>query len=78
MVNQNVQDAIKKFWDTKDKEREKTQKQIMNSEELQQTSKWNKGHYKKRDIWIKDDNIKYKNINDKRVEQRYGKPQEKE
>jgi hypothetical protein len=29
---------------------------------------------KKGDIWIKDDNIKY----ERRVEQRYGKPQKKE
>jgi uncharacterized protein involved in exopolysaccharide biosynthesis len=28
MVNQNVQDALKKFQDTKNKEYEKTQKQI--------------------------------------------------
>jgi uncharacterized protein involved in exopolysaccharide biosynthesis len=28
MVNQNVQDAFKKFQDTKNKEHEKTQKQI--------------------------------------------------
>jgi hypothetical protein len=40
---------------------------------LQQTPKWNKGHYKKRDIWNKEDNTKYK----RGAEQRYGKPQEK-
>jgi uncharacterized protein involved in exopolysaccharide biosynthesis len=28
MINQNVQDALKKFQDTKNKEHEKTQKQI--------------------------------------------------
>jgi hypothetical protein len=28
MVNQNVQEAVKKFQDTKNKENEKTQKQI--------------------------------------------------
>jgi uncharacterized protein involved in exopolysaccharide biosynthesis len=28
MVNQNIQDALKKFQDTKNKEYEKTQKQI--------------------------------------------------
>jgi uncharacterized protein Yka (UPF0111/DUF47 family) len=28
MVNQNVQEALKKFWDNKNKEYEKTQKQI--------------------------------------------------
>jgi hypothetical protein len=32
IVNQNVQDALKKFEDNKNKEYEKTQKQIMNSE----------------------------------------------
>jgi F0F1-type ATP synthase membrane subunit b/b' len=37
MVNQNVQDALKKFQDSKNKEHEKTQKQ-MNSG-LQQTPK---------------------------------------
>jgi hypothetical protein len=31
MVNQNVQEALKKFQDTKNKEFEKTQKQIKNS-----------------------------------------------
>jgi hypothetical protein len=31
MVNQNIQEAHKKFQDTKNKEYEKTQKQIMNS-----------------------------------------------
>jgi hypothetical protein len=41
---------------------------------LQQTSKWNKGHYKKGDIWIKVDNTKHKIA----VEQRYGKLQKKE
>jgi hypothetical protein len=28
MVNQNVQEALQKFWDTKNKEYKKTQKQI--------------------------------------------------
>jgi hypothetical protein len=36
----------------------------------QQTPKWNKGHYKKRDTWIEEDNKNYK-----RSEQRFGKPQ---
>jgi hypothetical protein len=31
--------------------------------------KYNKGHYEKRHLWIKDDNIKYK----REVEQWYGK-----
>jgi hypothetical protein len=26
----------------------------------QQMPKWNKGHYKKRDAWIKEDNMNYK------------------
>jgi hypothetical protein len=38
---------------------------------LWQAPKWNEGHYKKRDTWIKDNNKKYK----RGVEQRYGKPQ---
>jgi hypothetical protein len=37
---------------------------------VQQPQKWNKGHYKKRDIWIKEDNTNYKK---KKVEQRFGK-----
>jgi hypothetical protein len=42
---------------------------------LQQTAKWNKGHYfKNRNIWIKEDNTNCKTG----VEQRYGKPQKKE
>jgi hypothetical protein len=40
---------------------------------LQQTPKWNKGHYKKGDIWLKDNNTKHK----RGVEQKYGKPQKK-
>jgi hypothetical protein len=40
----------------------------------QQIPKWNKGHFKKRDTWIKEDNTNYK----RRVEQRYGKPWKKE
>jgi hypothetical protein len=38
IVNQNVQGALKKFQDTKNKEHEKTQKQ-MSSERLEQTPK---------------------------------------
>jgi hypothetical protein len=34
MVNQNVQDALKKYQYTKNKEHEKTQKQIKNSENI--------------------------------------------
>jgi hypothetical protein len=36
--------------------------------------KWNKEHYKKRDLWIKEDKKYYK----RGAEQRYGKPQNKE
>jgi hypothetical protein len=38
MVNQNVQDVLRKFQDTKNKEHEETQKQI-NSETLKQAPK---------------------------------------
>jgi hypothetical protein len=41
---------------------------------LKQTPKWNKGHYKKKDTWIKEDHTNYK----RGVEQRYGKLQKKE
>jgi hypothetical protein len=41
---------------------------------LQQTPKWNKRYYIKKDIWIEENNTKYK----RRVDQSYGKPQEKE
>jgi hypothetical protein len=41
---------------------------------VKQKQKWNKGHYKKRNIWIKEDNTKYK----RGLEQRYGKPEKKE
>jgi 5'-deoxynucleotidase YfbR-like HD superfamily hydrolase len=44
MVNKNVQDALKKFLGTKNKEHEKTQRG------LQQIPKLNKGYSKKRDI----------------------------
>jgi ribosomal protein L22 len=55
MVNQKVQDALKIFQDTKNRENEKTQKQINDLSEViqrgpQQTPKWNKGHYKNRAI----------------------------
>jgi hypothetical protein len=40
---------------------------------LQQSPKLNKGNYKKRDKWIKDDSTKYK----RGVEQRYRKISEK-
>jgi hypothetical protein len=44
MVNQNVQDALKKFQGTKSKEHKKTQKQINEEKTLTNT----KGHYRKR------------------------------
>jgi hypothetical protein len=39
MVNQNVQDALKKFQDTKNKEHEKTQKQINELREVSKNAK---------------------------------------
>jgi hypothetical protein len=39
MVNQKVQDTLKKYQDTTNKEHEKTQKQINKLRELQQTPK---------------------------------------
>jgi microcompartment protein CcmL/EutN len=76
MVNQNVQDALKKFQDTTNKEHERTQKQIKElREDLSKHQSETKDTIKKRDIQIKDDEVKkYK----RRVEQRYGKPQKKE
>jgi hypothetical protein len=50
------------------KEHRKTKTKTKN-----QTPKWNKEHYKKGDIWIKEDNTKHK----RGVEQRYGKPKKK-
>jgi hypothetical protein len=47
MVDQNVQDALKKFQDTKDKEYEMTQKQINELIwALNKHQKWNIKHYK--------------------------------
>jgi hypothetical protein len=46
MVNQNVQEAFKKFQDTKNKEYKKTQKQINELLGAQKTHKWNREHYK--------------------------------
>jgi hypothetical protein len=71
MVNQNIQHALKKFQDTKNKEHEMKQKQIKElREDLKKTTKWSKEHNKKRDTWIKKDNTNYK----RRIEQRFGKP----
>jgi hypothetical protein len=75
MVNQNVQDALKKFQDTKNKEHEKTQKHINElREDFNKQSETKDTIKKKREIRIKDDNTKYK----RGIEQRYGKPQKKE
>jgi hypothetical protein len=49
MVNQNTQDALKKFQDTKNKEHEKTQKQINELRDDLNKHQSNKGHYKKKD-----------------------------
>jgi predicted transcriptional regulator len=46
MVNQNVQDALKKFHDTKNKGHEKTRNKVT-QRGLQQTSEQNTGCYKK-------------------------------
>jgi hypothetical protein len=48
MVNQNVQDALTKFQDTKNKDHEKTQKQI-NSERTSTNMKVEQKTIKKRD-----------------------------
>jgi hypothetical protein len=74
MFNKNVQGALMKLQDTKNKktwEGKETNKGTQRR--LQQTSKWNEGHYKKGDTWIKYDSIKHK----RRLEQIYGKPQKK-
>jgi hypothetical protein len=54
-VNQNVQNALKKFQITRNKEQwADTETNKWTQRGLQQTPQWNIGHYKKRDIWIKD------------------------
>jgi hypothetical protein len=50
MVDQNVQNALKKLQDTKNKEHKKTQKQINELKEDFNKHQVIKGHYKKRDI----------------------------
>jgi hypothetical protein len=61
MVNQNVQDTLKKFQDTKNKYHEKTQKQINEiREDFNKHQSNTKDTIKKRDRWIKGDNTKYK------------------
>jgi hypothetical protein len=48
MVNQNVQDALKKFQDSKTKDKwEDTETNKWTLRGFQQTPEWNKGHYKK-------------------------------
>jgi sialic acid synthase SpsE len=73
MFNENVQEVLKKFQDTKQRTWEDTEKNKWTKRGLQQTSKWNKGHYIKRDMWNKRDNTKYK----RGIEQIYGKDQKK-
>jgi hypothetical protein len=45
VVNQNGQDALKKFKDTRNKEHEKTETNKWTQRCLKQTPKRNKGHY---------------------------------
>jgi hypothetical protein len=75
MVNQNVQNALKKFQDTKKKKRRweyiKTKSELR--EDFNKHQSKTKDTIKKRDLWIKDDNTKY----EREVEQRYGKSQKK-
>jgi hypothetical protein len=75
IVNENVQHALKKFQDTKNKEHEKTQKQV---NELRGVLNKHQSETKdtiKREInEIKDENKKYK----RGADQRYGKPQKEE
>jgi hypothetical protein len=66
MVNQKVQDTLKKYQDTTNKEHEKTQKQINKLRELQQTPKWNKDTIKREiyELKMTTQNIKDKLNND--------------
>jgi hypothetical protein len=50
MVNQNVQEALKKFWETKYNEHDITQKKIKEFREDFKNIEVNKAHYRKRDI----------------------------
>jgi uncharacterized protein involved in exopolysaccharide biosynthesis len=57
MVNQNVQEELKKFENTKNKEYEKTQKQINELRgALNKHQSETENTIKKRDKWIKDEN----------------------
>jgi hypothetical protein len=75
MVNQKVQDALKKFQNTINKEHKNTQKQLNKfSEDFNKHQSQTKDTINKRDIWNKENSIKYKG----RIKQRYGEPQKKE
>jgi uncharacterized protein Yka (UPF0111/DUF47 family) len=61
MVNQNVQEALKKFQDTKNKEYEKTQKQInelIGALNKHQSETWNTINTEINELNMKIDNIK--------------------
>jgi hypothetical protein len=61
MVNQNVQEALKKFQDTKNKEYEKTQKQInvlIGALNKYQSETWNTKNREINELKTKIDNIK--------------------
>jgi leucyl-tRNA synthetase len=72
MVNQNVQDALKKSQDTTNKEHEKTQKQINElRKDFNEHQSKTKNTIQKEIYELKDSNTKYK----RGFEQNYGKPQ---
>jgi hypothetical protein len=57
MVNQNIQEAIKKFQDNKNSRIwEITETNKWNQRSPKQTPNWNKDHHKERDKWIKGKN----------------------
>jgi uncharacterized protein involved in exopolysaccharide biosynthesis len=58
MVNQNVQDTLKKFQDTKNKEHEKTEKQINELRDNLNKHQSETEGIIKRDKGIKDENKK--------------------
>jgi hypothetical protein len=74
MVKQNVQEALKKFQETKNKEPKKTQKQINELREDFNKHQRETKHTMKKEIYELKMTTKYKTG----VEQRYGKPQKKE
>jgi methionyl-tRNA synthetase len=72
MVNQNIQDALKKFQDTKNKEHEKTLRQMNElRDNLNKYQSESKGTIKREVNELKMKLKKYKRVRD----QRYGKPQ---